>query len=94
MPKPEYSNSERKALIELARMKGVSDVQIFRMAITGVLGVESRKRIIIQWGELMGLDANEALRKAQRAGLVLTRKLPRNELLGMRPLGTGQEKPF
>lgn len=82
MQKPEYSNAERKLLIELARMKGMSDVQIFRKAIAGVLGADNRKRIIIQWGELMGIEASEALRTAQRGGLVLTRSLPRPAELG------------
>jgi hypothetical protein len=77
MRKPEYSNAERKLLIELAHMKGMSDGQILRKAITGVLGADNRKRIIIQWGELMGMEPSEALRTAQRAGLVLTKRLPK-----------------
>jgi hypothetical protein len=94
MGKPEYFDSDRKALIELARMKGMSDGQIFRKVIAGVLGAENRKRIIIQWGELMGLEANEALRTAQRAGLVLTNRLPRTLLQEIQPFGKGQGKPF
>ncbi|MGD0012662.1 MAG: hypothetical protein ABSE93_29485 [Terriglobia bacterium] len=65
MARPEYSNAERKLLVELARINGMSDIQILRRAITGVLGANNRKRIIIQWGELMGLEASEALRIAQ-----------------------------
>jgi hypothetical protein len=79
MRKPEYSNAERRVLIDAARFKGMSDVQIFRKVITGVLGTDKRKRIIIQWGELMGLEPSEALRIAQRAGLVLTRRLPKDD---------------
>jgi hypothetical protein len=79
MARPKYSNEERKLLIELARINGMSDVQIFRKAITGVVGTDNRKRIIIQWGELMGLEASEALRRAQRGGLILTRRLPKAE---------------
>jgi hypothetical protein len=81
MARPQYSNAERKLLIELARIKGMSDIQIFRKAITGVLGADNRKRIIIQWGELMGLEASEALRIAQHGGLILTRRLPKAEEL-------------
>lgn len=79
MARPQYSNAERKLLIELARINGMSDIQIFRKAITGVLGADNRKRIIIQWGELMGLEATEALRIAQQGGLILTRRLPKAE---------------
>jgi hypothetical protein len=81
MARPEYSNAERKLLIELARVNGMSDNQIFRRAIMGVLGADNRKRIIIQWGELMGLKASEALRIAQQGGLILTRRLPKAEEL-------------
>jgi len=81
MARPKFSNTERKLLIELARTSGMSDVQIFRKAITGVLGADNRKRIIIQWGELMGLEATEALRIAQQGGLILTRRLPKAEEL-------------
>jgi hypothetical protein len=79
MARPKYSNAERKLLIELARINGMSDVQIFRRAIVGVLGADNRKRIIIQWGELMGLEASEALRIAQQGGLIVTRRLPKAE---------------
>ena len=80
MRKPDYSNSERKLLIELARTKGMSDGQIFRKVITGVLGIDERKLIIIRWGKLMGLEPSEALRIAQRAGLILTKRMPKADL--------------
>jgi hypothetical protein len=47
----------------------------------GVLGADNRKRIIIEWGELMGLKASEALRIAQQGGLIVTRRLPKAEEL-------------
>ena len=81
MARPQYSNAERKFLIELARINGMSDIQIFRRAITGVVGTDNRKRIIIQWGELMGQEASEALRIAQQGGLIVKRRLPKAEEL-------------
>jgi hypothetical protein len=81
MGRPKYSNAERKLLIELARINGMSDIQIFRKAITGVLGADNRKRIIIQWGELMGPKASEALRTALEGGLIPTRRPPKAERL-------------
>ncbi len=77
MGKLEFSNAERKLLIEAARLKGMSNGQIFKCAIIGVLGADNRKRIIIEWGELMGLEPSEALRTAQRAGLILTVRRPK-----------------
>jgi hypothetical protein len=77
MGKPEYSNAERKLLIEAARMKGMSDGEIFRRVVMRTLGADNRKLVIIQWGELMGMDATQALRTAQRAGVVLTVRRPR-----------------
>jgi hypothetical protein len=77
MRRVEYSNAERKIYIETARSAGMSNSQIFRTIITGVKGAEERKNLIVKWGELMGLEASAALRIAQRAGLVLTVRLPK-----------------
>ncbi len=77
MPKREYSNAERKVYIDVARSGGMSDADIFKTIIRGVRGAEERKRLIIAWGELMGLEATASLRIAQRAGLVLTVRRPR-----------------
>jgi len=73
----EYSNAERKIYIEVARSAGMSNSQIFKTIIMRVNGADERKRLIIKWGELMGLEASEALRIAQRAGLVLTIRVPK-----------------
>ncbi len=78
MAQPEYLKSERKALVGLARLKGMSDAEILRKVIVGVLGTDARKRLIVEWGDLMGFDAGAALRTAQLAGLVLTARLPRS----------------
>ena len=77
MPNREYSNAERKVYIDVARSGGMSEADIFKLIIRGVRGAEERKRLIIAWGELMGLEASAALRIAQRAGLVLTVRRPR-----------------
>jgi hypothetical protein len=77
MRKPEYTDSDRKALIELAHMKGMSDGEIFRHIVIGVLGNEKRTQIVIQWGELMGMKATQALRIARNAGVVLTGRRPK-----------------
>jgi hypothetical protein len=73
----EHSNAERKVYIDVARSSGMSNSQIFKTIIMGVNGADERKRLIIKWGELMGLEASAALRIAQRAGLVLTVRLPK-----------------
>ncbi len=78
MEKPKSSRPERQALIGLAHLSGMSDEQILRKIITGVRGVDNRRELIVEWGELMGLDASAALRKAQRAGLILTTRPPKS----------------
>ncbi len=77
MLKREYSDAERQALVGLARTSGMSDERILRLLITGVRGADSRRERIVEWGKHMGLDASEALRKAQRAGLILTTHPPK-----------------
>lgn len=79
MAKPKWSVSERKALIELARLKGWADEKILKTVIVGVAGAHNRKKLVVEWGELLGLDASEALRTARRAGLILTTRPPRND---------------
>jgi hypothetical protein len=77
MRRPEYSDSERKALIGLSKLSGMSDTQILRKIVTGVRGADNRKLLIIQWGKVMGLDASESLRIAQKSGLILTKRMPK-----------------
>ncbi len=69
---------ERQALIGLARLSGMSGEQILRTIITGVRGADKRRELIIEWGKYMGWGASEALRKAQRAGLILTTHPPKS----------------
>ncbi len=94
MPNREYSNAERKVYIEVARSGGMSDAQILKEIIRGVRGAEERKRLIIAWGKLMGLEASASLRVAQRAGLVLTVRRPKPVEDSTRPPDTAQGKLF
>jgi hypothetical protein len=74
MGKPEYSDSDRKALIELARMKGMKDGDIFKRIVMGEMGSQRKSQLVIQWGALMGMDPTQALRIARNAGLIVTRR--------------------
>lgn len=78
MSERQYSDAERQALVGLARLSGLSDEEILRLLITGVRGADTRRQLIVQWGKYLGLDASEALRKARRAGLILTPRPPKN----------------
>ncbi len=78
-----YSDAEREALVSLARLSGISDEEILRLLITGVRGAENRKERILEWAKFLGLTPTEALRKAQKAGLILTIRLPRGNPRGM-----------
>jgi hypothetical protein len=43
----------------------------------GEYGSNYRRELVIQWGELLGLDASEALRVAHAAGLIPSAQPPR-----------------
>ena len=70
----DYSNAERKLMIEIAR--GMSDGEVLSHFVVGVLGSDRRKELIVCCGELMGFQPSEALRIAQRAGIVATVRSP------------------
>jgi len=69
--------TDRPLIIEKARMLGMSDEEILTIAVAGEYGGNQRREIIIEWGEALGLDANAALRTAQRAGLIPSVHPPR-----------------
>jgi len=78
MSKTTYSDSERQALVDWARSAGIPDEQILRLVITGIRGADTRRMRIVEWGKHLGLDASAALRKAHKAGLILTTHAPKN----------------
>jgi hypothetical protein len=67
----------KEHLIAAAREAGFSDGEILKEVLRGEYGSNNRRRLIVEWGELLGLDASEALRVAHAAGLIPSVHPPR-----------------
>ncbi len=63
-------------LIEQARRRGMSDAEILHVVLQGEYGSERRK-LVVEWGVLLGLEASDALRLAYSAGLLPSAHPPR-----------------
>lgn len=77
--------TDRALLIAKARMLGMSDEDILRIALGGERAGNRRRQIVVEWGEAIGLEASVALRKAQRAGLIPSVHPPRGKKAGKPP---------
>ena len=71
------SSKEKKAAIEMALEGGMEPADVFRAITANVFGSTARRKLIVAWGKRMNLDSNEALRIAQRAGLIPSSHPPR-----------------
>ncbi len=67
-----------KAKIAMARKLGWSDGEILKVALANVFGATARRKLIIEWGEYLGLESNDALRLAQSEHLIPTVAPPRS----------------
>jgi len=79
------SKRERLKLIKSARESGMSDAQILEAVLRGVFGGNRRRKIVLEWGELLGLEPSDALRLAFAAGLIPSVHPPREEASGKPP---------
>ena len=70
MQKSKWGRGDRKRLIATAREAGFSDEEILREVLRGEYGGDQRRRLVVEWGELLELDASSALRTAYEAGLI------------------------
>ena len=77
------TTQNKRRLIEQARRRGMSDAEIFHTILQNVFG-NRRRELVVEWGELLGLSANDALRLAYSAGLLPSAHLPKKQ---------GREKP-
>jgi len=77
MKRVRMGSADRQRLIEVARETGFSDGDILREILRGEFGGNHRRLLVVEWGEIMGLDANSALRTAREAGLIPTSHPPR-----------------
>jgi len=62
----------------------MSDAEILKEILRGVFGGNKRRELVIEWGELLGLTASDALHAAQAANLIPSSHPPRK---------TPKEKP-
>lgn len=70
------SESERIRLVQLARMRGFSDVEILKDILQGT-GGDERRKIIVEWSAALGLSDREALQLAKSANLIPSTHPPR-----------------
>ena len=73
------STTNKLRLIRAAREAGFSDEEILREVLRGVYGGEKRRKLVVEWGELMGRTPSDALRIAHAAGLIPSAHPPRGE---------------
>ncbi|MGC1620883.1 MAG: hypothetical protein WA765_20510 [Candidatus Acidiferrum sp.] len=73
------SLAEKLRHIKAARKIGMTDAHILRIVLGGVYGSERRRRLVVEWGEALGLTSSEALRLAHASGLLPSAHPPRGE---------------
>jgi hypothetical protein len=64
------TTQSKRFAITAAREAGFSDAEILKTVLGGVYGTNRRRELVVEWGELLGLVASEALRVAHAAGLI------------------------
>jgi hypothetical protein len=72
------SRANQIRLIRTAREVGFTDADILREVLRGVYGGEKRRRLVVEWGELLGGTPSDALRIAHEAGLIPSAHPPRD----------------
>ncbi len=71
------SLANKLRLIKAAREAGISDTEILQEVLRGEYGSERRRRLVVEWGELLGLTVSESLRLAHAVGLLPSAHPPR-----------------
>ena len=80
----------RAWLVERARSKGLTDLEILKDLVEGT-GGDERRQIISDWAEALGMSPSDALRVSRDAGLIPSVHPPQTR--GGKPRRTKQEKP-
>jgi hypothetical protein len=83
--------SDRELLIGKLRQLGFSNEKILATILCGEYGGNPRRELILEWGAALGLEASEALRIAQQAGLIPSVHPPRGTKAG-KPRGKDRGK--
>ncbi len=71
------SLANKLRLIKTAREAGMSDADILREVLGGEYGSERRRKLVVEWGVLLGFSSSEALRFAHASGLIPSSHPPR-----------------
>lgn len=71
--------ADRQRLVELARKRGFSDLEILTEALRNAYGGNARRRIVVEWGEALGMSSTDALRLAFSGGLIPSVHEPRDD---------------
>jgi hypothetical protein len=58
------SLANKQRLIKAAPEAGLSDIEILQEVLRGEYGSERRRKLVVEWGELLDLTASESLRLA------------------------------
>ena len=72
-------NAERLRLIKSAREFGLSNAEILKEVLRGEYGGNRRRTLVVEWGELLGMDTSAALQTARTAGLIRTSHPPKKK---------------
>lgn len=88
------SISERRKLIKAAHEAGWDDRAILETVLRGVFGGNERRKMVVEWGELLGLEPSDALRIAFAAGLIPSVHPRRDDEASEKPPDTNPGKPF
>ena len=78
------TKQSKQRLIEQARRRGMSDVEILHAVLQGVYK-DPRRELVVEWGEFLGLSPSDALRLAYSAGLLPSAHPPRQQGRGTPP---------
>jgi hypothetical protein len=71
-------SAETKTLIAMARKIGMDDGEIMKCILANELGATRRRQLIVEVGELLGLDAKNALQLGKAKHLIPNAAPPRS----------------
>jgi hypothetical protein len=71
------TTQSKRMAIASAREAGFSDTEILKNVLSNIYGGNKRRELVVEWGELLGLEASEALHVAHAAGLIPSAHPPR-----------------
>jgi len=71
------SLANKQRLIKAGRKAGFSNMEVLQEVLRGEYASERRRKLILEWGKLLGLTVSDSLRIAHAAGLLPSARPPR-----------------